>query len=78
MSETITFEGPARAMASLANAFEHGHTDRLGVTDTAHAATWHMAGLIEQLRSMWEDGAEQLRRGELSAGPARPGEEPTT
>lgn len=73
MSQTVTLNGTARAMADLERAFD-GHP---GVTDAAHTATWHVAGMIEQLRGMHEDFAELLRRRELSAGSARPDEETT-
>lgn len=78
MSQTITLDGPTRAVRRLGDTFEFGQGERLGVTDAAHAATWHMAGMIEHLHAHREVFAERLRRGELGAGPVPPDEEPTT
>ncbi|WP_148001926.1 hypothetical protein [Streptomyces sp. adm13(2018)] len=63
MGHTITFAGPTRAVAALCNAFEFGvSAERPGVIDTVHAATWRMAGLIEQLHALHADQAKQLQR----------------
>lgn len=75
MSETVTFAGPTRALAELERAFQLGSgVTQPGITTATHAATWHMAGMIEHLHGLREDQAERLRRGEL---PVRPGEETT-
>ncbi|MFE2486004.1 hypothetical protein ACFXGR_22440 [Streptomyces mirabilis] len=78
MSETITFEGPTRALAGLEHAFRLGQSvKRPGIITAAHTATWHMAVMIEHLNGMRSDFAEELRRQALDAGPVRPDEEPT-
>lgn len=77
MRQTATLAGPARSVTALGRAFEFGPGNgHLGVTDAAHTATWHMAGLVEQLHALHETCAEQLHRGELD--PVHPHEEPTT
>lgn len=79
MSETIARSGAARAIRKLDHAYQFGQSvEQPGIITAAHTATWHMAGMIEQLHALRRDQAEQLRRGELSAGPVCPGEEPTT
>jgi hypothetical protein len=79
MSQTISFNGTTRAMAKLEHAITLGPSLEVpGIVTATHTATWHMAGMIEQLRAVHEDFGELLRRGELSAGLVRPDEEPTT
>lgn len=80
MSHTVTLTGPARAMGRLEHAFSLGRSVELpGIVTAAHTATWHMAGMIEELRTMHADFGEALRRGELGTAPERPvsGEETT-
>ena len=78
MNQTITFEGPTRAMAEVERAFQFGRSvEHPGIITAAHTATWHMAGMIEHLHALRGDQLEELQRGALSAGPVRPDEEPT-
>lgn len=75
MSETVTLAGPTRALRELEHAFEFGSSvEQPGIITATHTATWHMAGMIEQLRSLRADQVEQIRQGGL---PVRPGEETT-
>ena len=77
MSGTIACAGPTRALRELYHAFEFGESaESPGVIDATHAATWHVAGMIEQLRSLREAQVEALKRGQSSAGPVHPDEEP--
>lgn len=76
-SQTIDFTGVARAVGELDHAFQFGQSvQRPGVIDATHAATWHMAGMIEHLRCLRDGQVEALKRGQLSAGPVSPDEEP--
>lgn len=69
MSKTMNLNGPARAVGALRHAFEFGASaERPGVITATHTATWHMAGLIEQLRTLRSDQVEQLRRRGLEGG----------
>lgn len=79
MSQTITLDGPTRALADLEHAFQLGrHVERPGVITAAHTAAWHMAGLIEQVHMMQSDFAEELRCRALGKRLVRSGEEPTS
>lgn len=72
MNQAVTLAGLMRAMAALQHAFEFGMSvERPGVTDAAHTTTWHMAGLVEQLRRVRTDGVEELRRRGIARGPDR-------
>ena len=78
MNQPISLSGTTRAMAELERAFQFGRSaERPGIITAAHTATWHVAGMIERLRSLRDDCMESIRRGELSVGPVRPDEEPT-
>lgn len=71
MRENASLNGPARAVGVLRHAFEFGASvERPGVITATHAATWHMAGLIEQLHTLRSDQAELLRRRGLERGEA--------
>jgi hypothetical protein len=80
MSQTITFTGATRAMGKLERAFSLGRSvDQPGIVTAAHTATWHMAGMIEHLRTLHDDCVDAVRRGELTPAPVRPaGSEETT
>ncbi|WP_369214698.1 hypothetical protein [Streptomyces flavofungini] len=70
MTRAIPLGGVTQAVAALDRAFQFGPSvERQGVITVTHAATWHVAGLIEQLHKLRADQAERLRCGELSAGP---------
>lgn len=64
MTETTTLHGPTRALHTLGHAFQFGRSvAQPGIITATHTATWHMAGLIEQLRSLRDDQVKQLRNG---------------
>jgi hypothetical protein len=72
MNSSVIFEGPTRALRELDRAFQFGSSvEQPGIISAAHTATWHMAGMIEQLHTLRAEQAEQLR-GELDAAPERP------
>lgn len=72
MSSTVTFEGSTRALRKLEHAFQLGSSvEQPGIITATHTATWHMAGMIEQLHTLRAEQAEHLR-GELDAAPERP------
>lgn len=71
MSNTVALTRVTQAVAALDHAFQLGPSVECpGVVTATHTATWHMAGLIEQLHTLRADQTEELRRGELSAGPS--------
>lgn len=64
MTQRTALHGPTNALHALGRAFQFGPSvDQPGVITATHTATWHMAGLIEQLRSLREDQVKQLRDG---------------
>lgn len=70
MTQTVTVPGTAQAMSRLEHAFQLGlGTERPGIITATHTATWHMAGMIEHLRTLWDDQTEELRRDQLGHGP---------
>jgi hypothetical protein len=68
MTQTVTLAGVTRSLSQLDNAFQLGQSVRQpGIITAVHTATWHMAGVIEQLRVLREDAVKQMRREELSS-----------
>ncbi|MFE6412525.1 hypothetical protein ACFVOR_36960 [Streptomyces sp. NPDC057837] len=64
MTERTALHGPTRAMHALGQAFQFGQSvEQPGIITATHTATWHMAGLIEQLQSLRDDRVKQLRDG---------------
>jgi hypothetical protein len=69
MTQTVTLSGPTQAMRGVEHAFQFGPSVELpGITTATHTATGHMAEMIEHLRTLWDDQAEELRRGRLDDG----------
>lgn len=75
----MTMARAARAAYRLDHAFQLGRSvEQPGIITAAHTATWHMAGMIEQLRSLRADRVDDhMQHEELSAGPVSPGAQPT-
>lgn len=73
MSDIVTLTRVTHAVGKLENAFQFGESvERPGIIDAAHTATWHMAWMIELLRSLREDQIAQFRREQRGELPERP------
>lgn len=73
MIQTIDLAGVTRSMRALDWTFQFGQSnEHPSFGEAAHAATWHMAGLIELLRTTQETAVEQFRRVQRGELPERP------
>lgn len=72
MSQTIDLAGVTRSMRALDWTFQFGQSnENPSFGEAAHTATWHMAGLIELLRTTQEIAVEQFRRAQRGELPQR-------
>lgn len=78
MSETSPLSRVTGAAARLDHAFQLGQSvDQPGIITSAPTATWHIAGMIEHLRSLREEQVERLKLNQWSASLVCPDEEET-
>ncbi|GGW15769.1 hypothetical protein GCM10018980_51670 [Streptomyces capoamus] len=67
MSQTITLAGPTEGIRKLHEAFEFGPGPALnGLTDTAHAASERMGGMLTLMRDLHEARVVELREKNLT------------